>query len=188
MNIHQSLAWDEWLDERFTRLSDIGGNHIWLNEEVEFNKEFRRQLAYILWFIRLNDNQCSQVTLRLKMPVKMRNMIFPACELWKMQDSFQSALPSENVNLLDDVPIQSIIALYMATDIPELHQNIRLYVTKWRDFEPKIDGNDLRELGLPPGPVYRKILNRIRAAWLDGEVVSPDEENTLLKGLIAEEL
>jgi tRNA nucleotidyltransferase (CCA-adding enzyme) len=46
------------------------------------------------------------------------------------------------------------------------------------------DGHTLKALGLPPGPVYRQVLARLRAAWLDGQVESPQEEELLLKKII----
>jgi hypothetical protein len=36
---------------------------------------------------------------------------------------------------------------------------------------------------LPPGPHYKEILTRLRQAWLDGEVNSPEAEAALLDQL-----
>jgi tRNA nucleotidyltransferase (CCA-adding enzyme) len=49
-----------------------------------------------------------------------------------------------------------------------------------------VDGHDLRERGLPPGPHYRSILNTLRAAWVDGRVKTKAEEQSLLAALIQE--
>ena len=67
-NIHPSLAWDAWLDERITRLSSAQPGDEMFNQKIDFNKDLQRQLAYILWFIRLPYNQLSQVISRLKIP------------------------------------------------------------------------------------------------------------------------
>ena len=117
----------------------------------------------------------------------MRSMLLPACELWQKQEELQTASPSEIVNRLDDAPLQSLFALYLAADNPNLRQNLRLHVSQWRDVAPQINGNDLRELGVPPGPVYRKILSRLRAAWLDGEISTLEGERAFLAELIANE-
>jgi len=37
-------------------------------------------------------------------------------------------------------------------------------------------GEDLRRLGVRPGPIYRKILAAVRAARLDGRLRSAEEE------------
>jgi tRNA nucleotidyltransferase (CCA-adding enzyme) len=48
------------------------------------------------------------------------------------------------------------------------------------------DGDSLRALGLPPGPSYRRILWRLRAAWLDGEIATEEEERAFLGRLVEE--
>jgi tRNA nucleotidyltransferase (CCA-adding enzyme) len=57
----------------------------------------------------------------------------------------------------------------------------------WRWVRPVTTGDDLRALGLPPGPAYGRILDRLRCAWLDEEVHSYAEEQRLLATLIAAE-
>jgi len=54
-----------------------------------------------------------------------------------------------------------------------------------RHVHPYTDGFALRELNLPPGPHYREILARLRAAWLEGAVTSEEEELILLQELLA---
>ena len=51
-------------------------------------------------------------------------------------------------------------------------------------MKPKTTGHDLRERRIPPGPKYNEILRRLRAAWLDGEVNSEEEEKNLLNSLL----
>lgn len=64
----------------------------------------------------------------------------------------------------------------------------RAALTEWKDWRwvrPMTTGDVLRERGLRPGPEYSRLLGRLRAAWLDGEVHSPDEERALLETLLA---
>ena len=57
----------------------------------------------------------------------------------------------------------------------------------WRWVRPVTTGDDLRALGLPPGPAYGRILDRLRCAWLDEEIHSYAEEKSLLATLIEAE-
>jgi len=50
---------------------------------------------------------------------------------------------------------------------------------------PVADGRLLRRLGLPPGPAYRTILTALRAAWLDGQLETAEQERDLLQALVA---
>jgi tRNA nucleotidyltransferase (CCA-adding enzyme) len=57
----------------------------------------------------------------------------------------------------------------------------------WRWVKPVTTGDDLIKMNIPPGPVYSRILERLRKAWLDDEVKSYSEEQALLKKLIEAE-
>jgi hypothetical protein len=50
---------------------------------------------------------------------------------------------------------------------------------------PLVTGDDLKQLGLPPGPPYREILDQIRDAQLDKQISSRDEA-LALAGKLAE--
>ncbi len=56
----------------------------------------------------------------------------------------------------------------------------------WRKTHPFTNGRDLQARGLPPGPQYGRILQRLRDAWLDGTVRSADEERALLDRLCSD--
>jgi tRNA nucleotidyltransferase (CCA-adding enzyme) len=56
------------------------------------------------------------------------------------------------------------------------------------DVTPKIDGTYLKEvLHLPPGPIYRRIIDALRRARLDGLVDTLDEERAMVEDLVARE-
>ena len=64
---------------------------------------------------------------------------------------------------------------------------LKTFVAKWRVVRPKTDGNRLKKLGLKPGPGYKRILEQLRSAWLDGEVRTSQQEDALLKKLLHEQ-
>jgi tRNA nucleotidyltransferase (CCA-adding enzyme) len=59
------------------------------------------------------------------------------------------------------------------------------YLETWRHVRPLLTGDDLRALGIPPGPRYRAILGALRDARLDGRVQSRDDETALVRTLLA---
>jgi hypothetical protein len=65
--------------------------------------------------------------------------------------------------------------------------NITRFASEWRFVKPTLDGHDVQTItGLKPGRLYGVLLRRLRDAWLDGEITTPDEEKVLLLRLVGE--
>jgi tRNA nucleotidyltransferase (CCA-adding enzyme) len=107
-----------------------------------------------------------------------------ACSLWEIQDELRVASPSDFAAKLEKVTDLACYALYIVTDYPELSQNLESYISHWQFVAPYTDGNHLRSLGIQPGPIYSEILGKLRAAWLDGEISTYEEEQDLLYKLL----
>ena len=78
----------------------------------------------------------------------------------------------------------AVYANYLAAQEEEVRNLIWEYTSHWRNVFPPTDGNILRQLGIPPGPIYRQILQTLRNAWLDGKIASPEEEKSYLEKLM----
>jgi tRNA nucleotidyltransferase (CCA-adding enzyme) len=62
--------------------------------------------------------------------------------------------------------------------------NLHRYLKTLRHIRPTLTGDDLRRMGIPPGPAYRRLLDVLLAARVDGQVVSRREEVRLVRELI----
>jgi poly(A) polymerase len=51
---------------------------------------------------------------------------------------------------------------------------------------PLVTGDDLKKLGLPPGPLYKRVLDAVREAQLDGTIKSAEEALELVRRLLRE--
>jgi poly(A) polymerase len=51
---------------------------------------------------------------------------------------------------------------------------------------PVLTGDDLRAMGLPPGPLYKRLLDAVREAQLDGAMTAKEGAIELVKRLLAE--
>ncbi len=71
-------------------------------------------------------------------------------------------------------PLSTDVALYLLsiTKQEQARQAISHYFTHLRATKTFLDGNDLKELGLRPGPVFKMILRDLRDAQLNGKVLS----------------
>jgi tRNA nucleotidyltransferase/poly(A) polymerase len=64
----------------------------------------------------------------------------------------------------------------IASESAAIRTKLEHYWQKWRHVNPALTGADLKEMGVPPGPVYRDILETLRAKRLDDEITTRQDE------------
>ncbi len=77
---------------------------------------------------------------------------------------------------LAEAPVEVVLALMTVVARPELRKAIGDFLSAKGKVRPFLRGDDLRALGIRPGPIYRDILNSLLYARLDGHVQSRDDE------------
>lgn len=140
----------------------------------------RQSLGWLTWLLSLSEEQVLTVSERLAFPVLLTRALRAASALHTDLPSLVDARPSGWTFRLDGMPALAVYAVYLRTQTPALSD----YLSKWQFIHPRTSGDDLKVLGLPPGPRYQEILSRLRAAWLDGDVKSVGDEKKLLETLL----
>jgi tRNA nucleotidyltransferase (CCA-adding enzyme) len=85
-------------------------------------------------------------------------------------------VPSRVYRWLVDAPVEVSLALMGRAERADLRKRIGDFLTMGRRVRPILRGDDLRALGVQPGPIYRDILNSLLYARLDGHVQNRDDE------------
>jgi tRNA nucleotidyltransferase (CCA-adding enzyme) len=203
--IHVELIWDEWINEKIVSLQlDHEPLPEWKLSNRGGRQFFWRLIVYALWFIRLSPDHARGVLDRLKFAAEVRSDILQACKLWQELPELAYTTTIENqpssstprmmnppsiiATRLDGLSSLAIYTNYLGTDNPRVKEILHTYVTRWKDLRSALTGDDLRAKGIPPGPVYSRILTMLRNAWLDGEVSSAAQEEELLARLLREPL
>jgi tRNA nucleotidyltransferase (CCA-adding enzyme) len=186
--IHHDLVWDNWLSEHLEALPlELPGDE-WELEDGKNIILLHRNLAYILCMLRLEQEKERSICERLKITISLRQAIYSAGKLWSILPEMTDWRPSQVVAYLDEVPPISRYAVYLAASEPNLQNILWQYATHLRKITPTISGDDLRNMGLPPGPAYREILATLRQARLDELISSTGQENELLEQLVKQYL
>jgi tRNA nucleotidyltransferase (CCA-adding enzyme) len=180
--IHPSLMWDEWIEKSFGILDTFKPPQDW---KLNFTQG-DLSIYYAIWMLRVEHTSVKTFCGRLHFPTYDSKIILNANSLSAKLPGFcKNAKPSEIVRMLDDVQENAIIAVYLGSgDKEECRQVISAYLSTWRYVRSSINGEELRERGLTPGPAYSRILGQLRDAWLDGEINSIAQEEELLHHLI----
>lgn len=78
------------------------------------------------------------------------------------------------------------LILYMmaGASAKTVQKTISRYYTNLRNIKISVNGQDIKEMGIKPGPVYRKALSAVLAARLNGQVASRKEELEFVRSYI----
>jgi tRNA nucleotidyltransferase (CCA-adding enzyme) len=182
--IHPALVWDDWLHSRIYTLRSTPPDPGWgLSRQFE-RPAHQKDLIYILWLVRLPADQIRKIIARIKLPAALARNVLAAHRLWMALPNLVGLKPSAADEQLGDISLLPLYALFLGAEQDEQRRLVWNHATSWRKINPKLSGHDLRARGLPPGPIYKEILKSLRAAWLDGEIGSKDQEEVLLEELI----
>lgn len=88
--------------------------------------------------------------------------------------------------LLAPYRTQALFLLWLTSDSKAIRNRLELYHRELACVEPILGGDDLREMGISLGPIYRKILESLRDARLDGKINTRQQEIAFLKKFIAQ--
>lgn len=183
--IHPDLVWDNWLSDRFSFLAAGNYSQKWFDLRLRKGDLEYTQTLYTIWCIRLEQSQVIGVIKRLKLAAKLKQNIFSACQLWSRLDEVKGKTPSEIVSVFDSVPPIALQAAYFSTSDEDIKYIFEQYINDWVNISPSLTGHDLQQLGIPPGPQYKTILQNLRNARLDGVIVDDEDELALLNHLLA---
>ncbi|HLF90551.1 MAG TPA: CBS domain-containing protein [Anaerolineales bacterium] len=178
--IHPDLFWDDRIRAWFAALPETVPGPEWgLGLDVK-GVPIVRAVAYTLWLGQLPPAGVGRVARRLKLPQALETIIESTRQLKEEDPNLWDAAPSVITGRLDQVHPLALYVHYLTCEEATVCARLTQYVTQWQHVHPQMDGNALRARGLAPGPVYAEILSKLRAAWLDGEISSVDEEDKLV--------
>ncbi len=147
---------------------------------------YLRWAVYFIALIRDFNSQYSQeVCKRLELAPRYQTIF---CEERFVAERrlywLERHLPVENSVLCQKLrPFKTELVLFMmaATRHEQVKRAISQYFVQLRYVTPMIDGHDLKSLGLPPGPLFRQLLDQVCDARLNGKVHSREDELEFVK-------
>jgi poly(A) polymerase len=143
----------------------------------------------------LGARMADAIALRLKLSNAERERIVWLVEKHQYLANARQMRPSKLKTILSAEGIHELLTLHRADalatgkDIDHVEYCEEL-LREWTPTDlnppPFITGNDLKGRHLPPGPIYKKLLDDVREAQLDGTIRTREEALALLERLIGE--
>ncbi len=100
--------------------------------------------------------------------------------------------PSQVYRLLADMPDEALVLVMAyglvtdtAAEVGRLKKRLARFLKHDRQMTTTVNGDDLKRLGLKPGPHFKKILDRLLDERIDGTIRMPAEEQDLARNLAA---
>ena len=143
-----------------------------------------RNSRWLLWLMHLTDQEIEFLNDRLHFTAELLKMLRSAALLETNLPALSGLKPSQVVELLEGYSIKALEVFSIALQDEGQKSILNNYLSDWWGIKPKTTGHDLKKRGIPPGPKYTEILRRLRAAWLDGEVKTEEEEKSLLDSIL----
>jgi tRNA nucleotidyltransferase (CCA-adding enzyme) len=143
-----------------------------------------RNSRWLLWLMHLTDQEIESINDRLHFTAELLKLLRSAALLETNLPALRGLKPSQVVELLEGYSIKALEVFSMALQDEQQKNILNRYLSEWWAIKPKTTGHDLKRRSIPPGPKYNEILRRLRAAWLDGEVKTEEEEKKLLDSIL----
>jgi hypothetical protein len=87
--------------------------------------------------------------------------------------------------IFEEMSVEAVIAASVCLG-QEFDWLLKEYFTVYRFTEPVINGNDLKNMGLAPSPVYADILHAVKKARLDNLVHTREAELVIARKIAKE--
>jgi tRNA nucleotidyltransferase (CCA-adding enzyme) len=182
--LHTGLAWTARLAGL---LSVLGKSLAWWTRQYP-RRQLDRTLVYFIGLMdELSASATDAVVKRLALPREQANKIRLAqkhlAPALRFLVRHRLPRPSQAYRALADLPDEGLVLLVAKARSKGIVRLVSAYLITQQQVRPSLNGADLKALGLKPGPIYKKILDRLLEARLNGEVKTKADERELAKKL-----
>ena len=193
--VEPGLRCDAWLEEKMARASQIlelqpVPSETGLPEEASsigtVGVDGRTHLWLALVTYRLTKGQLDRFVERLRFSQEVAKYLHEVRRLrglaWRLDKP--DLKPSRVYRMLHAFSPRALTAFFVAVDSPAVSDYVLLYLNRLRYVRLYVRGDFLKKEGLPQGPAYSEILDRLLYARLDGSVKTAAEEEKLARKLV----
>jgi tRNA nucleotidyltransferase (CCA-adding enzyme) len=174
--MHPALKGDGWLAEKFQRA-----------RRLYYPASPPVGLYLALFGYHLTEDEGEELIAYLRPVKSLAQTIRDTLDLKAGLDVLSTPrLPRSSLYfLLEGSSPIAITANQFASDSPLVCRRLKLFLGKLRYIKPALTGDDLREMGIRPGPRMKEILHRLLTARLDGKVRTKKGEVEMVREWVA---
>ncbi|MFC1549585.1 CBS domain-containing protein [Nitrospirota bacterium] len=177
--IHPSLA---YTPEMETMLTSVEDTLSWF--DLLFTEEHpERPVIYLSALLsELKKDEKDKALTRLSVPPKIREAVINSTRLARLA---LRKLPDGDTGhvyeTLKPLSLESLLLAMALTKYDDRKKEVSRYLMEYRNVRPELKGEDLRKMGLEPGPAYSRILGQLLLMRLRGQIVSRQDEEDYVR-------
>jgi tRNA nucleotidyltransferase (CCA-adding enzyme) len=180
-HIHPDLKCDYWLEAKYRTLRERLDPEVW---ELESGDMLFVHLALLVY--RFGEEGLRALSKHLKVKRDDEEDLLLVRQLRHRLPKLEGLdQPSAIRHLLQPYPARVLAVNWIASEQKAVQRRLFSYQVEWRLVEPEITGDDLKALGLEPGPLFGQLLGALRDARLNGEVSTRQQEMALVETMLA---
>ncbi|MEE8599082.1 MAG: hypothetical protein V3S69_06185, partial [Dehalococcoidales bacterium] len=174
--LHPALKGNGWLTEKFQQARHLS------SPDLPPMGLYLSLMAY-----HLSDEANEQFISRLRLPKLLTQTLRDTNSLkTKLESLTDPELSRSSIyRLLYGYCLPAIMANSLAGDSSVARQHMQLFLDELRYVKSSLTGNDLKRMGVAPGPRIKEILQRLHEARLDGKVTTKQGEEDLVNSWLA---
>ena len=176
------MRFDAKMEELFNRLKEVVSWYrlSFLDEPLD------RWRVYLMGLLSgLPKADLAQVCLRVQFSAAQgERLLWTYEKTYELLKSFfqrSDLRPSDIYRALEPFKPEELLFVMGKAQNEEVRRAVSHYFHRYRRVTTEVKGKDLKAIGLPPGPVYRKLLDELLDARLNGFVKDRQEELAYLK-------
>jgi len=181
--IHHSLGFSSAMEEMLT---SVDATLSWFS--LLFTEEHPdRSVIYLSAMLsELKADNRDRALSRLCVPPKVRDAIVNSTRLARQALRKLPGGDAAHVyETLRPLTLESLLLAMALTKYEDRKKEVSRYLLEYRNVKPELNGDDLKELGMEPGPVYSRILGELLKKRLRGEVTTREDELNFVRGQMA---
>ncbi len=148
-------------------------------------QKMEKWLLYLLGLLHgFKKNELEVISNRLMLSRKERATVMSLIKVEKACKKFGSIkkdVLSLMCRILIGIPPEGLVMVISMANERRVEKLVLKYLSEWRGMKTVIKGNDLLRLGLEPGPEFRRILEKVLFARIDGFLKTKQDEIDYVK-------
>ncbi len=193
-NLNRAECLARFINEKIYRLVDTGISALENIDEIAFDAQ--KTISEYSKFIQNNDNiwliylgtllsgcipeKINHIAQKLYLSGNEKSVLLYAQALCEKQGFLRNSKSRFEVyEFFEKAQIESIIVFLIKNK--DLKDKVDLFLNGLKDIKISIDGNNLIQMGLKPGPLFSEVLREVLKARVNGEITSYEQEIELVK-------